>query len=161
MLSLVGLLAMVLCGCGSPDSKYTKVEGTITYNGEPVEGATVTFIATDSSGESAAGRTDESGKYTVTSSQAVHGGAGVLPGEYVVLVSKRSAPTADPNQAAFDRGEITYDELQRLKAMRNPYATGPRPTDELPAQYAQQNQSNLKVTVKKGKISKHDFELTD
>jgi hypothetical protein len=158
---LLGLFVTVLAGCGSPDSKYTKVEGTITYNGQPIEGATVTFAAADSTGESAAGITDADGKYTVTSSQALRGGAGVLPGEYVVLVSKRSAPPPDPNQAAFDRGDITYDELQKRKAMKGPYASGARPKDELPAKYAQQNQTDLKAAVAKGKTSVHNFELTD
>ena len=157
------LLILVLTGCSNPDSRYSMVEGTIIYNGAPVEGATVNFQTVSPDGESASGRTDVNGKFTLTSVSAVDGGRGALPGDYQVIVTKREVAPPDPDQAAHDRGEIDYDELQSRMSRRNPYGSGGAspPKHLLPEKYATTATSGLSATVKAGKNDPFNFELVD
>jgi len=157
----LGLFVFSISGCGNSDGRYTRVEGTITYNGEAVEGATVTFVPTAPDGESASGLTDSSGNYTLTSAYAEAGGRGALPGDYQVTVSKREATVSNPDQEAFDRGEITYEEFEQRSSRRDSYAASARPRELLPEKYGQPHTSELKATVTTGRVSAHHFELTD
>jgi len=162
-IALVGLLMFAPIGCSNPDAKYTKVEGTITYKGQPVDGATVTFRPVDSTGEVAGGKTDASGKFTLSSSAATKEGTGALPGEYVVLVMKREAqfdPNAEARQRdedAYARGEITNEQLDARNRTRP--ALGP--ISVLPEKYNDPRAAVLKATVKQGKNDPFAFDLVD
>lgn len=60
-------LGMLLTGCGSTESPYpptVPVDGTVTYQGEPLEGALVTFKRAE--GKGAVGRTDAAGHFQLT-----------------------------------------------------------------------------------------------
>lgn len=157
-------VVVAIVGCGRTDSGMIKVTGEVLYNGELVDGATVSFVPVDisSGAEAAAGMTDARGVFTVSTASAVQGGSGTKPGDYYVTVSKRTT-TVNKDQAAFDRGEITYDELQKRKGS-NPYATSGKTTDHLPVKYSQSPQggkgSDLRATVKAGE-NKFRFELAD
>ncbi|EAQ82818.1 carboxypeptidase-like regulatory domain-containing protein [Blastopirellula marina] len=61
----LGLLTIVvaLLGCGGDDIPLGYVEGTVTLDGKPVEGAIVTFVPTENEGTTASGRTDADGHY--------------------------------------------------------------------------------------------------
>jgi len=160
---ILSTLILVFAGCNNPDARFTKVEGTVTYNGEAVAGASVIFSPTDSSGESASGRTDASGKYTLTTAGAQNAGTGVVPGMYNVLVTKvESTQTSDPDVLAEQRKEITEDELHRRLAAKGLTLTTAVKIDHkqlLPTIYGQPN--TLKATVQQGRVSRHDFDLTD
>ena len=159
--SLLGFFVLVLVGCSNSDSRYTKVEGTVTYNQQPMEGANVTFlpVSAGENNEPAAGRTDAGGKFSLTSSKAVKGGSGILPGEYVVLVSKVVLPP-DPDGEAFEQGTITYEELldRRVKTAASREAAA---KNVLPEKYSQRDKTDLKATVVSGKNSPFTFDLTD
>ena len=160
-LILIGFFVLVFSGCGgNPDNKYIKVEGTITHNGQVVEGATVTWVPVDSSGEAASGRTDASGKFVLTSSRATRGGTGVLPGEYRVFVSKRSVAPPDPDEEAYSQGRITYDELQQRRSVSVDRHVPP-PTDLLPSKYNNRGRPILAATVQQGRSDPFNFDLTD
>lgn len=134
------------------------IEGTITYKGEPVSGAIVSFQPSTSEGESASGRTDVSGKFTLTSSHAADGGRGALPGDYVITVVRRETPPPDPDEEAYNKGEIDYSTLQARQNARPPAA----PLKSLiPEKYAKGSSSGLKATVVKGKNPPLTFELVD
>jgi len=75
----LGVLLIVATGCGQ---KYVPLNGVVTLDGTPVAGATVTFVTED--GKSAAGLTDASGNFTLSSA----GESGLLPGTYKVVVTK-------------------------------------------------------------------------
>jgi hypothetical protein len=81
--------ALALSGCGP---SYVPVNGVVTMDGKPVEGATVTFITEDGT-QSASGQTDASGNFSLTAG----GKEGVLPGTYKVMVIK-TKPTATPEE---------------------------------------------------------------
>ena len=153
---VVGWFALALIGC-SPDNRYTKVTGTITYKGQVVEGASVSFLPFSPDAEPAAGRTDANGEFTLTSVYAVKGGKGVLPGEYTVLVVKSEMPP-DPLVELFNQGKITSEELEKRQSAR---VVGLRPIELLPVKYMQPGTTDLKATVEKGKDNTYNFDLTD
>jgi len=82
---LLGL--STLSGCGGPKIKgLVPVRGTITFNGEPLEGAAVGFTPKEfNNGDRlGTGKTDAQGRFELRTI----GELGVLPGEYVVVVIK-------------------------------------------------------------------------
>ena len=159
---LVVLSVLVFAGCKNPDARFVKVEGTIKYNGEAIEGADVTFVPVDSSGEAASGRTDANGKYTLTTAGAQKAGAGAVPAEYTVLVSKNeTTQITDPDELAEQRGDITYDQLQERLTAKGGSTTQITHKALIPAKYSNPGMALLKATVTKGKTDPIDFELTD
>lgn len=144
--ALLAVTSVAFLGCNK-DKGYKAVTGTVTMDGAPVEGATVTFYNQDSTGEPGGGKTDATGAYTVTSSGASNGGKGLLPGTYKVTVMKYEE-VVDPDQEAFDKGEIDYDELQKRKGKTmSGTRTGGAPKLLTPAQYANPGGTPLSVTV--------------
>jgi hypothetical protein len=71
-------------GCGSGGPELVPLTGTVTLDGNPVEGASVTFMP-QSSGQPATGTTDAAGKFTLKTHPH---GEGVMPGKHKVTVQK-------------------------------------------------------------------------
>jgi len=105
----------------------------------------VTFRPSTEGIQGAFARTDEEGKYELSSSAS--GSTGVAPGEYRVTVTKTEV--AASNVASED--DPNYD----------PYATtAPQMKSVLPQKYANAKTSDLSVTVKEGS-NEIPLELTD
>ncbi|MDA7950646.1 MAG: pollen Ole e 1 allergen/extensin family protein [Pirellulaceae bacterium] len=92
----------LLMGCGSsgPTEPITPVTGTVTLDGSPLAGVRVSFMSvvdekTVDISHTAAGTTDESGAFTLstTYSSKKHGGA--VHGEHVVIVRVPSSYKGD------------------------------------------------------------------
>ena len=81
----LGLVLIAGCDSGPP---LGEVSGRITYEGEPIEKATITF--SHSSGKSAFARTDADGQYELTFSD---GRNGALLGENVIAIETGRAGT--------------------------------------------------------------------
>jgi hypothetical protein len=82
-------VALLLAGSGC-GSKLVKVKGVLTLEGQPVEGAVVTFASPDGRGRPATGQTDAEGRFTLTTLEE---GDGALPGDYRVLIgAPRNVP---------------------------------------------------------------------
>jgi len=93
---LLGLSILLLsAGCSKAVRVpgLVKCEGIVTWNGEPVEGARVSFIPKEANARSAFGMTDAGGKFKVTTLDTDDG---IAPGEYVVTVTKRTATRGGP-----------------------------------------------------------------
>ncbi len=106
------------------------VSGTVTYKGQPVDGATVILHpkADDLTAKPAQGKTDSGGRFTVTTYFGPgEQPAGAMPGDYAVTVTKIDEP-----QGAFDPHK------------------DPPPKNHLPAKYSTPQQSSLNVTIKPG-----------
>ncbi|MCL2117659.1 MAG: carboxypeptidase-like regulatory domain-containing protein [Planctomycetaceae bacterium] len=85
--TLLLLSLVILAGCGKKSDGNVFITGTVTQGGQPLEGARVIFIPNSGTGESAGGRTDENGKFVLTTSTG-NDASGTKPGEYRVTVSK-------------------------------------------------------------------------
>jgi len=163
-IAFAGLFILISIGCANPDARYSMVEGTVTFNGEPVAGATVSFQPVSPDGESASGMTNASGRFTLTSGGAARPGSGALPGDYRVTIIKREPPPPDPDYEAYERGDIDYNELQERMRRRDALGSGAPsalPRNVLPARFASPGTSGLDATVVSGRNPPITFDLTD
>lgn len=127
--------AMLPAGCSSA---YTPVpvSGVVTLDGKPVEAATVTFYRTDGDGEGrlAVGRTNANGEFEMTT---MHPGDGVLPGDYVVAVTKQVPGL--PNLKIPNFPDTPEGKAMREDFIEIAYRDKPRVVNKLPPKYGDQN----------------------
>ena len=152
-LAVIGLLAAVSAGCGPSAPKLYPASGTVTFEGKPVEGASVLFIP--QAGRPSMATTDASGKFTVTT----NGKPGAPLGTYLVTVTKQSGGAAATPAASISPqqggAEPSEEEKQRMmmkqrEEMESQLATmrsGSKSQNVLPAKYANPEASGLSVTV--------------
>jgi HEAT repeat protein len=76
-------LAVGLAGCRG-QGKPVKVEGSLTLDGKPFSGATITFVPAEGSGRSASGLSEQDGSFRLTTFKPDDG---ALPGEYKITVT--------------------------------------------------------------------------
>ena len=129
-------LALVASGCGGADvPEVAYVEGTVTLDGKPLEGALLTFNPVEG-GRPSYGRTDAEGWYELMYMDGVEG---ALPGSHVVWIS--TAREGDPDA-----------EDPKAKESRK---------EEVPAQYNVMASENPQMTkeVKAGEDNVIDFAL--
>jgi hypothetical protein len=160
----VGLLLVVSfsgCSGGTPTLKgAVPVTGTVTYNGNPVEGAMVGFLPADKqTGKPANAVTNAEGKFELNTYVAgTNQVSGALPGDYSVTIIKASgsageAPQMDNYSPA--TAPLTSD------ASDPQGATATTLKAEIPAKYADPEKSRLSVTVKPSGNEPLTFALTD
>jgi hypothetical protein len=131
------LLAAGCSGSGRPPTY--PVTGTVMWKGKPVEAARVILIPTGMQ-ESAAGVTDASGKYSLTTFVA---GDGAMPGDYRVKVAKYDIkqPTKEEQEKY-----ISFEEEQKMV-----FSSDERPLPPaknlLPKKYESEITSGLTHTV--------------
>jgi hypothetical protein len=138
-----GIVTAVGCGgSGVPGRPPTiATSGTLRLDGEPVSGATVTFVPPPG-GHAAVAITDATGAFKLTTFQS---GDGAVAGTYGVTVEKRVAAGAG------GAGGGEYEP-----------PTGPLPAPEnvLPAKYASAETSGLSATVEKGQPNTVTLDLS-
>ena len=147
-------LMVALIGCApTNDVGAAKVTGTVTYNGNPVEGATVSFVPSGEGGKMAAGSTDAQGKFTLTTVQA---GDGAVPGAYQVAIAKVEG-------AGADRETQTEEEARATAMPGSPGAVAPatEAKDLLPENYKDAAKSGLTAEVTAAGPNDFTFDLTD
>lgn len=135
--SVVVVGVLLTLGCQPPEPTHPttyKVTGTVTLDGSPVEGATVSFVP-GKTGDPAVGKTDASGKYTLTSFGDVDG---ATPGEYKVTVAKYGFTEASG-------GTSTGEEMPADYAAPSGDDEGGKNT--LPEKYQSVGNSGLSATV--------------
>ena len=137
------ITASVGCsGSGVPGRPPTHpVTGSVSLDGKPVAGATVTLVP-QGGGHPAVAVTGPGGDFRLTTFQA---GDGAVAGTYGLAVEKRVAAGA---------GTGAGDEYQP--------PTGPLPPPEnvLPAKYASAETSGLSATVEKGQPNTVTLDLS-
>ena len=139
--SIVAVALLAGCGGGGPSVNY--VEGTVTLDGAPLAGATITFSpVAGGTGKPAVGTTDANGVFKVTDmSGGTHEG-GVVAGEYEVGVVKNLGTMAATDPDAWKTDPNYGKEESHTK---------PTPiTSEVPTKYNDPKTSGIKVTVKPG-----------
>jgi len=152
LLAVVLLASVLGLGCGGQQGadrpSACPVTGTVTHNGQPVEGATVAFQAASGS-RGAVGVTDAAGKYTLTTYES---GDGAVPGAYQVTIFKYKV---EAGAAAVDESSPDYDAVALAEGEEQ--AAGPE--NLLPAKYADPTTSDVTATVSEGGDNTFDFPL--
>jgi hypothetical protein len=111
----VGLLS----GCGSGSSGQLPVNGIVTMDDQPLDGAAVTFFPEEKTGAvGGSAMTGNDGKFVILGPK---GERGLVPGTYKVTVSKRKggAVTDEPVIAAPSEAELRADDLPAIYSDRN------------------------------------------
>ncbi len=145
---------LVLSGCGGTSLGTVPVQGTVTIDGNPVEGVTIVFNPDDAGGRAASGRTDASGNYTLTTEI---NGDGALPGGYKITVSKVEVEEDDtlPEQVdPNDEGSMDaiYGQLDTSKEQKSKNLVAKK--------FGNATTSGLAATVAEEGENKFDFEVT-
>jgi len=147
---LLFLCTVVGCG-GTKGPAVTAVSGTVLLDGEPLDGASVVFHPTSSSGLGGSGKTSADGTFGLTTFRATPG-AGVVPGEYVVTISKEEWPQ-------FEEPEDDDPDYERKMAQVERDMERAKPTYVTPQAYGDEETSGLTATVSTGE-NKIVFELS-
>jgi hypothetical protein len=165
------LLKLLLCattaalaGCGGSEQQaqhpaVAPTAGTVTYNGSPVAGATVTLFSdtTKEKGWTLAAQTDAEGKFEIMSRFAPGTEfKGAPAGDYTIVVTKFETPAA-----AAPKDLTAYEE--QFKKQQQAAASGARPEvtaakASIPTKYSQDGTSPLKVKIEAAGNS--DIEVT-
>ena len=167
ILTALLLLGSSLLGCSS-GLRTEFVEGIVTLDGEPIEGASVTFIPSSAgTARIAIGTTDERGRYTLTTAEGGNPGKGATAGDYKVTVAKR---TPDPAWAggqerpAIERADTsrppTIEEMAAEDHARKAMAAGLAPPRLYltPQKYGKPDTSGFTAAVVRGK-NRFNFDM--
>jgi hypothetical protein len=115
-----GALMVMVVGCGSAHPPLTIVTGTVTYDGKPLDDATVALIPNvgDGTTKPASGTTDAQGNFTLTTTypDGEHI-AGAGEGGYMMLVSKYPKVEADEALAVDVDDDEAMEEQMTADAM--------------------------------------------
>jgi hypothetical protein len=110
---------------------------------KPLNGATVMFIPTSGQSSDAGGVTDESGKYDLKSGEGQ--GAGALPGEYRVVVTRLVKPDGTVVPPSPEKSPMELMTQENAK-------------ESVPGKYSDLLKSTLKAKVE-ASGGTHDFPL--
>lgn len=163
---LLPLLSLMFTGCGGSDRPgLAPASGIVRLNGEPVKGASVTFIPVKG-GRPGAGTTDATGRYTIKTYEDATGG---IVGEHKVSVTKISGPgafvmqgdaPADPASDE-DDGSDGLSEIDVFDSNESEDKGEPEIIYDVPQKYMNPNESGLTITVPAEGSDTLDLELTD
>jgi hypothetical protein len=146
--SAAGWLLLVIAapGCGSGHCRTLPVSGTATFRGQPVAGASVTFLS--ETGPAAAGATDQQGRFQLTTFDTNDGAAA---GSYAVTIVKRVKVSSEDVPGAL-KVDKTYDPRTKETVIVASF---------LPEVYGDLPRTPLKAVVAAGKTNDFTFALTD
>jgi hypothetical protein len=111
MKRFVGLVAalVVAGGCTSDSGPVLPVNGIVTLDGKPLDGATVTFYPESPGGTVGTAETGSDGKFILV---GVGGQQGLPPGKYKATVSKVKLPGGGKAYDDPTAGAVTDTELR-------------------------------------------------
>lgn len=156
-LAVAILSFLFISGCGGLRTEY--VEGIVTLDGEPVEGALVTFHPVEGEARYAAGDTNTAGKYVLTTAEGGKPGRGAIQGEYKITVSKRKPVDEEEPAAAPATSEPPSIQEMAAREMARRQAGLPPPFAYLtPKVYNNLETSGFTATVVRGK-NRFNFEM--
>jgi len=152
-----GAVAMVvgLVGCGQQGPKVNYVEGVVTLDGSPLEGATVGFSPVDPKGLAAVGMTDANGVFKLSTVQGGKHEAGAVAGEYYVTFDKSAVPVKSPEELERQRTDPNYGKTP--PSSQRP--TAPVYKSIVPPAYKSPTTSGFRATVKPGKNTGDEFKF--
>lgn len=162
LVSVCVIVAASLSGCGDQlkTPPVAPAAGVVTYNGSPVEGATIVLMsdASKEAGWSCSGTTNATGAFVITTVFAPGTEKkGVPAGDYTAVVAKFEAAPAPPK----DLKEYQKQQQEKNKAgipVSNA-STAPKPL--IPIKYAIDATSDLKFKIEAGGNENIKLELKD
>lgn len=139
-------LVLVASGCGGEAGpRLVECKGTVTYEGKPVPGATVTFMVPKS--PIAMGTTDSSGKFVITTG----GRRGAPVGEAAVGIVKAPESTG-PDMTQMKPGDMQKMQVKQVdsgaKQVKSP----------IPEKYGSPESSGLTAAISEDP-TQNDFEF--
>jgi hypothetical protein len=132
------ILAIDLLGCHGRSggaANAVPVIGVVTLDGKPIEAALVVFCPETPTSPAASGKTDQEGRFTLTTNAATSGAA---PGKYRITVTKEVVIG------------LTREQADAYVHRNHRPPPPPKITHLVPAQYAAVATSPLEVDVKPG-----------
>jgi len=151
-LVLFCLVALVgLVGCPGGDSGTAPVSGTVTLDGQPVDGASVAFSPKSGDGQAAAAMTNSEGRFEMAN--------GAAPGSYGVTVTKTAAAAPTVEDPRSRGGDLSAADAEAISKMAEGGEDASTPTDMLPAKYKSTDTSGLTAEVPAGGTDSIKLEL--
>lgn len=159
---LAGVLSVLVLfsgGCGGKTRpKIIPVSGKVTYKGQPVSGAVVSFMG-ESSPRSAVGKTNEQGEFTLTTYDS-NDGAPV--GKHAVSISKPVKSAEGDSLDGADSGKKTAQMMMQGASVRTkPKKAQSFVDSSIPVRYANPKDTGLSFEVIEGDENKFTIDLTD
>ncbi|MDG2126768.1 MAG: hypothetical protein P8K08_02110 [Fuerstiella sp.] len=154
---VTGLSLAFVIGCGEASDRPETypVSGTVVYNGDPVEGASVAFWK-EGAARAATGVTNAEGKFQLSMYEL---NDGAIQGSQIVTVSKLQGGAAATTQMST---ETMNDASAMAEMMAAAGSDGPKASKSLlPEKYSSQTTSPLKETVAAGGENTFVLQLTD
>lgn len=153
--AVVGFGLLVQCGCSggggksAPPAAVFPVSGKVTYKGNPVVGADVTFTNEEAK-RSAFGRTNDRGEYRLTTFSS---NDGAVPGKHIVTIVKfEPAPqVVQPDESSTDYVPPGFGQS----------TAPPPPKSTFPEKYGNAATSGLIAMVNAEGGNVVNFDLTD
>lgn len=134
--ALAAVLAFAGAGCGGGENQPVPVRGVVKLDGNPIEGAMVTFFPDDNKGRAANGLTGPDGSFQLTTAKP---NDGAMPGSYKVVVSYQEG-TVDVSGT---KGQKEAFEL----IQKGPGPKRKPPKYVIPARYSDPGKTTLKEQV--------------
>lgn len=162
---LLPLSLFMVAGCGGSDRPtMAPASGIVKLDGEPVEGASVTYHPM-AGGRPGSGVTDAQGRYTIKMFQDA---PGATVGDHAVTVMKISGPgayalagdapaTATPDAAGNDDGS---DSLSEIAVVVEGETKEPEIVYDVPQRYMNPKESGLLITVPETGSDSLNLDLT-
>ena len=144
LLCIAAAATLSVLGCGASGPATHAVTGTVTYQGSPVEGATVGFSPAAGEVRSAVGVTDSQGKYQLTTFEQDDG---AMEGTYRVRVFKYDR---DPVQVEMDLDGVGQSDEMPDDYVPEAATEVAAPTNLLPQKFSNPATTPLEFTVEKG-----------
>tara|TARA_R110002111_G_scaffold108086_1_gene166731 strand:- start:28234 stop:28644 length:411 start_codon:yes stop_codon:yes gene_type:complete len=98
------------CGSGADRPPTAKAEGTVTFENQPLEGASVSFIPEN--GRPASGFTDASGHFLLRTFEVADG---AIPGKHTVIISKVATDTKKTDDIYAEQKSVIPEKYGDLK----------------------------------------------
>jgi len=141
-IGVFGVVCALLGAVGGCDMSVKPVatKGKVTFKGEALAGASVSFMPASEKGQIAAASTNNSGEFELTTT----GKPGAIPGDYLVAISKTEsiAPASTPGAKLEDMAKAYASKAKERTDVR-----AKQPKSLIPIKYADPKQSGLKATV--------------
>jgi len=145
---MIGVLSLLVAGCGEGGPALVEIEGTVTHNGSPLADADLTIVFND--GLTSTGRTGADGKFTTMT----NGRPGSPLGTGKVTITKQKVAGV-----AGGSGPMKPEDMAKMAAASMAGGPGAMPKSEIPEKYMNPTTSGLTIEVVAGGKSKNNFTL--